>query len=81
MKPKLVNEEYTSFEVACRKDGEEQIKKMLEKFLEPVVCPKPGCGCTKFLRHEDGWQCWNCFKIIYVRSRNGRKKNNQLVLI
>jgi ribosomal protein S27AE len=31
----------------------------------PQVCPKPYCGGTSFLRHEEGWQCLNCMKIIY----------------
>jgi hypothetical protein len=34
----------------------------------PAVCPKPGCGGTVFLPHEDGWQCFNCMKIIYKAS-------------
>jgi len=31
----------------------------------PPICPKPGCGCTIVIPHEDGWQCLNCMKIIY----------------
>jgi len=31
----------------------------------PEVCPKANCGGTLFIPHEDGWQCWNCMKIIY----------------
>ena len=31
----------------------------------PSVCPKPCCGNTSFVPHEDGWQCLNCMKIIY----------------
>ena len=31
----------------------------------PSVCTKPGCGGTVFILHEDGWQCFNCMKIIY----------------
>ena len=31
----------------------------------PQVCPKPYCEGTSFLRHEEGWQCMNCMKIIY----------------
>ncbi len=31
----------------------------------PEVCTKPGCGGRVFLPHEDGWQCFNCMKIIY----------------
>ena len=79
----MVNEKYTSLDTACHKQGEEQIKKMLEEFILPEVCPKPNCGGTKFIKHEDGYQCLNCFKIIYVKQsrRNGHKKVRQLVLI
>jgi ribosomal protein S27AE len=45
---------------------------MIERFLEPElyekppsVCPKADCGGTFFISHEDGWQCFNCMKIIY----------------
>ncbi|MFC2024395.1 hypothetical protein ACFLTJ_02295 [Chloroflexota bacterium] len=31
----------------------------------PPVCPKPWCRSDYFIPHEDGWQCWNCMKIIY----------------
>jgi len=31
----------------------------------PTVCTKPGCGGTMFIPHEDGWQCFNCMKVIY----------------
>jgi hypothetical protein len=31
----------------------------------PSICPKPYCGSTSFILHEDGWQCLNCMKIIY----------------
>ena len=31
----------------------------------PDICPKPGCNGKRFLPHEDGWQCFNCMKIIY----------------
>ena len=85
MREKMVNEKYTSLEVACRKQGEEQIKKMLGKFALPEVCPKPGCGGTKFIRHEDGWQCLNCFKIIYIKqgsdNRHKRIRERQLILV
>ena len=83
MRKKMVNEEYPSLDAACHQYGEEQIKKMLERFAIPEVCTKPDCECTKFLRHEDGWQCWNCFKIIYVKQHrgNGHKRNRQLILI
>lgn len=29
----------------------------------PSVCPK--CQGSLFVNHEDGWQCWNCMKIVY----------------
>ena len=79
----MVNDTYTSLDTACHQYGEEQIKKMAEMLIEPMVCPKPDCGGIKFIKHEDGYQCLNCFKIIYVRkaSGNGHKKNRQLVLI
>ena len=31
----------------------------------PGVCPKPNCGGVVFFKHVDGWQCFNCNKIIY----------------
>ena len=31
----------------------------------PDKCPKPYCQSTRFVRHEDGWQCLNCMKVIY----------------
>ncbi len=31
----------------------------------PPGCTKLGCGGTVFIPHEDGWQCFNCMKIIY----------------
>ncbi|MBN1862699.1 MAG: hypothetical protein JW790_03550 [Dehalococcoidales bacterium] len=36
----------------------------------PSVCTKPGCGGTVFIPHEDGWQCFNCMKIIYRRQHS-----------
>jgi hypothetical protein len=42
--------------------------KLLEPKLysqAPPVCAKPGCGGTLFLPHEEGWQCFNCMKIMY----------------
>jgi ribosomal protein S27AE len=33
--------------------------------VPPPVCTKPGCGGRFFIPHEDGWQCWNCMKVIY----------------
>ncbi len=40
----------------------------------PAVCTKPGCGGTFFLQHEDGWQCFNCMKIIYKANEIETKK-------
>ena len=81
MREKMVNDKYTSLDTACRWQGEEQLEKMAKKFILPEVCPKPGCNGTKFTKHEDGYQCLNCFKIIYVKSKIVRKRNRQLVLI
>ena len=45
---------------------------MSEKLLGPELynevpseCTKPGCGGKVLIPHEDGWQCFNCMKIIY----------------
>jgi hypothetical protein len=35
----------------------------------PEVCPKPFCHGTRFIVHEDGWQCLNCMKVIYRYKR------------
>ena len=46
--------------------------KLLEPELyteAPRVCLKPGCEGTIFLRHEEGWQCFNCMKIVYKANR------------
>ena len=68
---------------------------MSEKLTEPDlfthpprVCPKPGCGGTVFIPHEEGWQCFNCMKILYKASQNvtdlsvvgryRREKNRQI---
>jgi hypothetical protein len=45
--------------------------KLLEPKLydeAPPVCTKAGCGCTVLIPHEDGWQCFNCMKIMYKAS-------------
>jgi hypothetical protein len=54
---------------------------MEEKSLEPdlynqtpSMCTKPGCSGTVFIPHEDGWQCFNCMKIIYQANNNVTKK-------
>jgi len=53
---------------------------MKEELLEPKlysqappVCLKPGCGGEVFIPHEDGWQCFNCMKIIYKADERGKK--------
>ena len=53
---------------------------MKVRFLEPhhvsecpAVCPKPNCGGTVFLPHEEGWQCFNCMKIIYKAKEEPEK--------
>ena len=50
---------------------------MIESFLEPelydeppAVCPKANCGGTVLIPHEDGWQCFNCMKIVYKANRS-----------
>jgi hypothetical protein len=50
---------------------------MVERFLEPklygkppLVCPKANCESTVFIPHEDGWQCFNCMKIIYKANQS-----------
>ena len=47
-------------------------RKLLEPEVQlytqaPAVCTKPGCGGTVFILHEDGWQCFNCMKVIYKK--------------
>lgn len=47
------------------------VEKMIEPELyekPPEVCPKEECNGTFFIPHEDGWQCFNCMKIIYKAS-------------
>ena len=52
---------------------------MTGKLLEPQLyneapskCTKPGCEGTLFIPHEDGWQCFNCMKIIYKVSEGSK---------
>ena len=52
---------------------------MVERMKEPVLyedqpsnCPKENCNGRVFLPHEDGWQCFNCMKIIYKDKSNNR---------
>ena len=39
--------------------------KQIHSAKYPSNCSKPHCNGKDFIRHEDGWQCWNCMKIIY----------------
>ena len=77
MRPVMVNETYTNLSMAVRKDGEDQIKKMADKLMMPEVFPKPNCGGVKFIRHEDGWQCLNCYKIIYTHRPTERRTSRR----
>jgi len=39
-----------------------------QKIMAParhLVCPKCNYSGKFIVEHEDGWQCWNCMKIIY----------------
>jgi ribosomal protein S27AE len=61
---------------------ERRVIRMLEKMIEPklcekppLVCPKANCGGTFFIPHEDGWQCFNCMKIIYKAKRSATNPN------
>jgi len=42
-----------------------RVPQMIYYSRPPSICPKPCCGSTSFVPHEDGWQCLNCMKIIY----------------
>ena len=86
MRKRFITETCTSTDYAVHYYGEQEIKKIAERMFAPKVCDKPGCNCTRFIPHEDGYQCLNCFKIIYTRNGNGNngnghKKNNQLILL
>ena len=51
--------------------------KLLEPKLfnqAPPVCTKPECGGKVFIPHEDGWQCFNCMKIVYKANDRLAKK-------
>ncbi len=56
-----------------RKDPER-----IRLYKPPAVCPRPKCEGTYFIPHEDGWQCWNCMKIIYKDSPLPPDYNNRL---
>lgn len=65
----VVEKEVTTREVHNCSDIKENIKTIEEQqifsLVRPIVCPK--CKYTgKYITvHEDGWQCFNCMKIIY----------------
>lgn len=42
-----------------------EVPKMTHPPKSPSVCTKPNCKGSRFIFHEDGWQCLNCMKIIY----------------
>jgi len=44
---------------------EPEILSVYHRALPPERCTKPNCNGTAFIRHEDGWQCINCMKVIY----------------
>jgi len=44
---------------------EPEILEVRHREKPPRVCPKPGCKGTVFIQHPDGWQCFNCMKVIY----------------
>lgn len=67
MRHKVVTAECPSTYVAMRQDGEEQFRRLLAQMSVPDVCPK--CGYYMCIRHEEGVQCLNCFKIIYLGRR------------
>ena len=55
----------------------ENEKKLLEPKLYkhvPSVCIKPGCRGRVFIPHEEGWQCFNCMKIIYKVNERETKR-------
>jgi hypothetical protein len=43
----------------------EYLNKRSHSTKYPSACSKPHCNGNHFIRHEDGWQCLNCMKIIY----------------
>jgi ribosomal protein S27AE len=56
-----------------RRERQRVTEKLAEPDLftqPPRVCPKPGCGGTFFISHEEGWQCFNCMKILYKASQS-----------
>lgn len=62
--------------VVNRKDTER-----IRLYKPPAVCPRSKCGGTYFIPHEDGWQCWNCMKIIYEDSPLTPIYNNRITRI
>ena len=59
-----------------RKDPER-----IRLYKPPAVCPRLKCGGTYFILHEDGWQCWNCMKIIYKDSPLPLSYNNLITKV
>lgn len=47
------------------KMNSEYSSKLSHSIKFPSSCSKPNCNGNHFIRHEDGWQCLNCMKIIY----------------
>jgi len=43
-----------------------------------MICPK--CGRSLFIEHEDGMQCRNCWRIVYLDKHNAPIKY-QMVFI
>lgn len=66
--PKRVGGAMSNLYIATRWEGEEAVRRMADNFTRPEVCPKPGCKGVRFIRTEEGYQCLNCFKIIYDRT-------------
>ncbi|MFO8143498.1 MAG: hypothetical protein R6T78_02345 [Dehalococcoidales bacterium] len=44
---------------------EPELLAVYHRSIPPEVCTKPNCRSGVFIRHEDGWQCLNCMKVIY----------------
>lgn len=79
---KIKSKDKTSAYLFYHWDGEEQARKLAKSFKTPEVCPK--CKYPKFIWHEDGYQCLNCFTIIYVKrpsnNGNGHRKGRLLLI-
>jgi len=44
---------------------EPELLAVYHRSVPPEECTKPNCGGRVFIRHEDGWQCLNCMKVIF----------------